>query len=206
LRTLEEYLALQYRVNVVAEPEGGYFIDYPDLPGYMSQAETLEEAFEVATEIRQLWITAAYEDGFEIPLPSYSEELSGKFNLRLPKSLHRRLVDTAEEEGVSLNQLVVSLLSDRVDTRELWARIEALTELIERLPECVSHTGVPIGRARYSPVSWGKVAFRQSDQPSEWDEAGAGHAIEATVDYSEGQVVDSDDDATIRERPKAIAA
>jgi hypothetical protein len=52
-----------------------------------------------------------YEDAAEIPLPSYPEAYSGKFNLRLPKSLHRRLAELAEREAVSLNQLVVSLLA-----------------------------------------------------------------------------------------------
>lgn len=36
---------------------------------------------------------------------------SGKFMLRLPRSLHGLLADEAEREGVSLNQLVLSKLS-----------------------------------------------------------------------------------------------
>ncbi|HYX16626.1 MAG TPA: toxin-antitoxin system HicB family antitoxin [Nostoc sp.] len=31
--------------------------------------------------------------------------------LRMPKSLHRRLAENSEQEGVSLNQYIVSLLS-----------------------------------------------------------------------------------------------
>ena len=44
------------------------------------------------------------------PEPSY-QEYSGKFNVRLPRSLHRALVDAASQDGVSLNQYVVMLLS-----------------------------------------------------------------------------------------------
>ncbi len=40
---LAEYLALQYPFNVIAEPEGGYVIVFPDLPGCMTQVETLED-------------------------------------------------------------------------------------------------------------------------------------------------------------------
>jgi len=45
------------------------------------------------------------------PLPSSDNSYSGKLLVRMPKSLHRRLAETAEREGVSLNQYIVSLLS-----------------------------------------------------------------------------------------------
>ncbi len=38
-------------------------------------------------------------------------EYSGKFNVRVPKSLHASLASEAEAEGVSLNQLVVTKLA-----------------------------------------------------------------------------------------------
>jgi hypothetical protein len=47
--------------------------------------------------------------GIDIPLPSYQEEAGGKILLRMPKSLHRRLLRQAEREAVSLNQYAVSV-------------------------------------------------------------------------------------------------
>jgi hypothetical protein len=44
---------------------------------------------------------------------SYSK-YSGKFTVRLPKSLHQLLVDRAEKEGVSLNLFVTNALSRTV--------------------------------------------------------------------------------------------
>ena len=38
-------------------------------------------------------------------------EYSGKFNVRVPKSLHAALASEAEAEGVSLNQLIVAKLA-----------------------------------------------------------------------------------------------
>ena len=67
----------------------------------------------VADEIRTLWIETTFDMGQDIPLPTYPDEFSGKFNVRIPRFLHRDLVHLAAEEGVSLNQLVVSLLSNR---------------------------------------------------------------------------------------------
>jgi antitoxin HicB len=60
-----------------------------------------------------LWLETAAEMGQDLPAPTFPEEFSGKFNVRMPRSLHRDLVHLAADEGVSLNQLVVSLLSDR---------------------------------------------------------------------------------------------
>src|SRR4051812_37233735 len=110
-KPLEYYLGLEYPFNVIADrDDGGDVIVFPDLSGCMTQVEALQEVGPMAEEVRQLWIETEYEDGATIPLPSYPEEHSGKFNLRLPRSLHRRLAKSAEREGVSLNQYVVGLL------------------------------------------------------------------------------------------------
>src|SRR5438067_4336204 len=101
-RTVGEYLAREYPFYVIADPAGGYVIDFPDLPGCMTQVDSIGEVGAMADEIRTLWIETAYEIGEDIPPPSYPEEYSGKFNVRLPRSLHRSLVESAEREGVSL--------------------------------------------------------------------------------------------------------
>lgn len=110
-RPLSDYLAMEYRLEVIADPDGGYVIRYPDLPGCLTQIDHIDEVGPMATEIRELWMESAYDHGHDIPLPTYPEEYSGKFNLRLPRSLHRRLAEAAEADGVSLNQHVVALLS-----------------------------------------------------------------------------------------------
>ena len=117
--TLENILSTPYPFNVVADPEvGGYVILFPDLPGCMTQVDSIEEVSEAAKEIRELWLETAYETGVEIPAPTYPENYSGKFNVRLPKSLHRRLAERAAEEDVSLNQFVVALLAGGVERRK----------------------------------------------------------------------------------------
>lgn len=128
--TLQEYLALEYPFTVIADPDGGYVAKFPDLPGCLTQFDKLEELPAMVEDARRLWIETEYEAGHDIPLPSYPEEYSGKFNLRVPRTLHRSLAEAAEGQGVSLNQYVVSLLS-RGDTQ---ARVEErLAVLEERL-------------------------------------------------------------------------
>ncbi len=108
---LEYYLNLQYPVTLYPDPEEGYVAQIKDLPGCLTQGETLDETIANINEARELWIETAYESGDDIPLPSTEESYSGKLLVRMPKSLHRRLAEQAEQENVSLNQYIVSLLS-----------------------------------------------------------------------------------------------
>jgi antitoxin HicB len=108
---------IEYRFTVrpLTEDEGGgYLIEFPDLPGCMSDGETIEEAIANGEDAQRGWIAAMMEAGRPIPSPSVepTESYSGKWQLRAPKSLHRRLAERAKREGVSLNTLVVTLLAE----------------------------------------------------------------------------------------------
>jgi antitoxin HicB len=99
---------------------GGYLIEYPDLPGCMSDGETIEEALSSGRDARAAWILAMREAGRPVPLPAAEPGAgySGKWQLRTPKSLHRSLADRARREGVSLNTLAVALLAEGLGHRE----------------------------------------------------------------------------------------
>lgn len=129
---LKKYMAMDYPINLVADEEGGYVVIYPDLPGCITQVETLEEVPAMAREVLELWVESELEVGHSIPPPSYPEEYSGKFNLRLPKSLHRRLAESAEREGVSLNQYVVSLLESGDALHRLEERLNGIEAALTR--------------------------------------------------------------------------
>ena len=93
------------------EEGGGYLIEFPDLPGCFSDGETIENAVENGCDAVSCWIAAANELGRSIPRPGELEKQSGKWVQRVPKSVHLRLVEKAEAEGVSLNTLVISIIS-----------------------------------------------------------------------------------------------
>ncbi len=62
-------------------------------------------------EAMEGWIETKLENGFPVPMPLGADNYSGKFVLRLPKSLHARLAVEATREGVSLNQYALYKLS-----------------------------------------------------------------------------------------------
>ena len=57
------------------------------------------------------WIQTKLENGFDVPLPINQENCSGKFVVRMPKSLHYKLILEAKQEGISLNQYALFKLS-----------------------------------------------------------------------------------------------
>lgn len=128
-KSLRDYLAMEYPFNVVADPDGGYVIVFPDLPGCLTQVESLDDVGSMADEIRQLWIETEFDRGNAIPLPSYPEEYSGKFVLRIPPSLHRTLAERATQERMSLNQYATMRL----------ARSDAQSQIESRLDRIEGH-------------------------------------------------------------------
>ena len=116
-RTVERYMALPYRVELVPSVEGGYVVRLPDLPGCVSQGDTVEEALEMIRDAQRGWLEVMLENGRPIPEPTGDAGYSGKFTLRVPRRVHRALVETAEAEGVSVNLFAASVLAMAVGER-----------------------------------------------------------------------------------------
>ncbi len=58
---------LNYRILLRKEPEGGYTVTVPTLPGCVTYGETVDEAIEMAREAIELYIEHLQEKGEEIP-------------------------------------------------------------------------------------------------------------------------------------------
>ena len=71
----------------------------------------VNEAGAMIQDALAVWIQGSLDAGLLIPEPQPEQTYSGKFSLRLPKSLHRDLALIAKQEGISLNQYVNSVLS-----------------------------------------------------------------------------------------------
>ena len=102
-----------------ADEGGGWLVTVPDLPGCMADGATPEEAVVEAADAVRSWIETAHVHGDPIPLPSHDDltGYSGKWVLRTPRSLHKKLAERARQEGVSLNMLAVSLLAHGLGER-----------------------------------------------------------------------------------------
>ena len=53
-----------------SDGSGGYTVEFPDLPGCVTEGRNLEEAFEMATDAASGWVLEELEEGNTVPKPS----------------------------------------------------------------------------------------------------------------------------------------
>ena len=58
---------MNYRILLRREPEGGYTVTVPSLPGCVTYGKGVEEAIEMAKEAIELYLESLREHGEEIP-------------------------------------------------------------------------------------------------------------------------------------------
>lgn len=105
----------RYPLNLFwSDEDEGFIAEVPDLPGCSAWGETEADAAREAQDAIAAWLQAAEAAGRAIPKPSIAAPVSrysGKFLVRVPRSLHARLAREAEQQGVSLNQWAATKLA-----------------------------------------------------------------------------------------------
>ena len=114
MKDLAYYLALPYTIELIREEDATWFARVVELPGCLSAGDSAEDAAAMIQDAMAGWIELALEDGRNVPEPKPREEFSGKFVVRVPRSLHRDLVEAATKEQVSLNQYIATELARAV--------------------------------------------------------------------------------------------
>ena len=112
--SVNDYLELPYNyiIQKINDESGEYYYAHVlELDGCQSDGDTFDEAYKNLREAMQGYIKTKLDNGFDVPVPRTSDDYSGKFIVRLPKSLHQSLAIEAQKEGVSLNQYALYKLS-----------------------------------------------------------------------------------------------
>lgn len=109
---MENVARYSTRIAYSAEDEG-YIATVPELPGCSAFGVTQAEALNELGPAIEAWISAAEAAGNPVPPPAaMADELpSGKFMVRVAKTVHAQLSSAAQREGVSLNQYVGTILA-----------------------------------------------------------------------------------------------
>lgn len=110
---LQHYMNLNYPSQITKIDEadgGGFLIEVPMLKGCMSDGETVEEAYNNLEEAKKEWFTYMLENNLAIPEPA-DASYSGRFMVRIPKTLHKIITEQSKREGLSLNQYVSNVLA-----------------------------------------------------------------------------------------------
>jgi predicted RNase H-like HicB family nuclease len=99
---------MKYAIVVAySDEDAGYIATVPELPGCSAFGDTEEEAIKEVKVAASLWLSAARKAGRKIPEPIVEKTFKGRFPLRIPEDIRRRLELEAKRKGVSLNQLIL---------------------------------------------------------------------------------------------------
>lgn len=130
-----------YIFPAIFEPseDGGYCVTFPDLPGCITEGDTLKEAMSMAKDALELFIYNMEDDGEELPTPSAPEtikSLSGSFVVPIEaymplirsemanKSVKKTLTlpywlnKIAEEKKVNFSQVLQVALKEQLGIRD----------------------------------------------------------------------------------------
>ncbi|MHA6712117.1 type II toxin-antitoxin system HicB family antitoxin [Dehalococcoides mccartyi] len=66
---LSYYKGLNYQIILTTDPAGGYVASINELPGCLSQGETIKEALANIKEAKELWLECTYTHKQEIEPP-----------------------------------------------------------------------------------------------------------------------------------------
>jgi antitoxin HicB len=113
-RNLDSY---RFTVRHLSKEEGGgYLVEFPDIPGCMSDGETVEEAIANGRQALRDCFLVFREIGRKNPKPAAVEP--AQWRQRLPRTLYKKLTAQAETEGVSINSLVTAIIAEAVGRKQ----------------------------------------------------------------------------------------
>ena len=103
---------MKYAIMVAySEGDKGFIATVPELPGCSAFGDTEEEAIKEVKVAASLWLSAARKAKRKIPDPIVEKPFKGRFPLRIPEDLRRRLELEAKRRGVSLNELILQKIA-----------------------------------------------------------------------------------------------
>src|SRR5262245_18513626 len=114
-RSIRELDGYQFTVRPLAADEGGgYLVEYPDIPGCMSDGETINEAIANGREALRDCLEVFRETGRRLAKPSIE---AAQWRQRLRTPLYAKLTRQAEREGVSINSFVTAIIAEAIGSR-----------------------------------------------------------------------------------------
>ena len=117
-------MANRYPFNIQwSDEDQEYIATCPAFPGLSAFGETEEKALREGKIALTGFIETYEANNMALPEPVGHETVSGKFQLRLPKSLHRLAIQMAQREKVSLNTYIADAVRTRVTGEQVGRRV-----------------------------------------------------------------------------------
>ena len=127
----------KYAISIkFSDEDHGFIATIPGIKALSAFGAQREKALSELKIAAEVYFKALEEAGKPLPLPEKVVSYSGQIRLRMPKNLHASLSNEAEDEGISLNTYIVTLLSERHIEKKLLIKIEAIENFLEESNSC----------------------------------------------------------------------
>lgn len=109
----------------------GYIATIPGIQGLSAFGATREDALSELNIAAGGYFESLKKSGRSFPSVEKVTHYSGQIRLRMPKSLHAALSSGAQNEGVSLNTYIITLLSEKHTEKKLLKKISAIEKMFD---------------------------------------------------------------------------
>ena len=116
-----------------SDEDNGFIASIPGVEALSAFGKTNEKALSELKIAAEAYFESLKKAGKTIPPEHKVISFSGQIRLRMSKSLHAALSNGAEEEGVSLNTYMVTLLSERHMEQKLMKKFSDLEKMFESI-------------------------------------------------------------------------
>jgi predicted HicB family RNase H-like nuclease len=159
---------LEQSYSRVLVPDGGehYTAEILEFPGCSATGATPAGAYANLERAAELWLTRWLNEGKEAPRPFTSKETSGRFALRLPKSLYVRASQAAAREAVSLNLYIANAVAERVGASAAMQAFDGVVNELSKLAPRGSESGTARRAGAQSAQSAHSARYRSERTPA----------------------------------------
>lgn len=192
MKDLNYFKKLKYKWTGYYDPvDKVYFVEFPELPGCIAHGKTESKALKNALEVKDEWLETALEAGWTIPEPTPPVEASGRITFRPTKSIHQRLNERANEEGVSVNQLILTFVSEGLErTSSKQVIKETIREELNYFTSSVTNEIQKSRSIQQQELDWKTGVVKEflpsRDLADKWSDESNAHAVSSSfVDQEE---------------------
>jgi len=143
----------KYAISIKwSDEDNGFIATIPGIHALSAFGTTQEGALSELNIAAEAYFESLKKAGKRLPSEEKIIPFSGQIRLRMPRSLHAALSSGAENEGVSLNTYIVTLLSGRRVERELFNRITDIEKMLEAINSHTISNAYNMDRSAQKPV------------------------------------------------------
>lgn len=134
-------MKIQYPVRVHKAEEGGYWAEFPDLPGCVTEGETVQETLDHAQKALDGWIASRFARNFEIPKASIIRGRTVRLIEPSPEIMVPLLLRKVRVENGLSQKEVAKKLHVTYQTYQMWEKPASANPTIKQLAKVANAVG-----------------------------------------------------------------